>query len=530
MTHTLAINGNDAHQAAEPIWRFKVLPFEQADTRRFNRWFGYADFQPLGVFLKARGELSFTLDFDEALNITAQMIVGTYGFNTGGSDGEDPRVYDLRFGHNRVVDPEGGVLWLRVVSSDPAALGAPVEFSSMSFEAIPRLAMFYQGVTRPEDWPAILENSVLTDDRAPVQLVSDKVVITAWRSTALEFADHDPSEVLDEYANILRVENEMGAIGNQPGQEPPSPLRILVSEKEHGSPNASHYRISLPQYGSSLLTAKGVREEWGIWHELGHMQHQISWSANALTENSVNIFSLAVQRALKKYSRAAPYYDQALAFLNDTNPAKKFEDNDEFVRLIMWEQLRITYGEAFFHRLHREARLNGNGDSGQGDAQYRHYFMVTSALAAQEDLTNFFTAWGWHPTSRTKDAIRALRLPTPSPDPSTTYVGAETEILTAQRQSGEIKITGLARPGSRIKTTNNPDAGWYDPEDGIVYAEASGIFIVHTGRLVDGKAVVKSYDPDIGEALFESNHVALSGTAFEQDVLACTTHRESTDH
>jgi hypothetical protein len=103
------------------------------------------------------------------LNITAQMIVGTYGFNTGGSDGEDPRVYDLRFGYNRVVDPEGGVF---------------------------------------------LENSVLTDDRAPVQLVSDKVVITAWGSTALEFADHDPSEVLDEYANILRVENEMGAIGN----------------------------------------------------------------------------------------------------------------------------------------------------------------------------------------------------------------------------------------------------------------------------------------------------------------------------
>lgn len=524
-----ALSGQEKLAVSSALTAFRVLPSTDSDTRVFGRWFGYADFQPTGIFLEPGGYVRYQFSLPPRANVKMQLLVGTPGFNTQGSETECPRTHEMPEYPGIVTDPEGGLLWVRVT---PDGVGPTVEEVTINFECIAnshRVPVFIQGETSVDQWGQMLE-AAKEHGRAPVQLMSDKVVITAWWETAYAYKSHDPSAVLDEYKEILRVENEIGAIGYGAEQEPPSPLRILVSEKESGNPNATHYRISLPQYGRSLLTPDGVRGDWGIWHELGHMQHQISWSANALTENSVNIFSLAVQRAQKKYSRVVPYDREAHAFLNSSDPNKKFEDNDEFVRLIMWEQLRTAYGDAFFHRLHRESRSHGNHEPGQGDAQYRHYFMVTSAWAAQHDLTTFFTRWGWHPTPRTLDAIRDLRLPMPEPDPSTLHVKAETQIDAVEPHSDGIEIRGVARPGSRLKTTNDPDMGWYDPEGGITYANASGDFSVVTRRLVDGNAVVKSYDPQTGEALGESNHVPvnLQGTAAEFS--CCTEHETGADH
>jgi len=521
---------NSRAAISSALTHFRILPFAESDARQYVRWFHYADFQPTGILIEPGGVVDYHLTLPPELSVKAQFLVGTPGFNAGGVDTEVPRIYEVDNPDDSVTDSEGGVLWLRVVSDTPGADSLSATFKVSRLHLAHRIAVFIQGETSAEQWPSILCGAQLKRPRAPVQLIGEKVVITAWWITAMRYMDHDPSAVLDEYKDILRIENEMAAIGDGAEQHPPSPLRILVSEKEGGSPNASHFRISLPDYGSSLLTPEGVRGDWGVWHELGHMQHQISWSANALTENSVNIFSLAVQRAQKKYSRVVPYDREAHAFLNSSDPNKKFEDNDEFVRLIMWEQLRAAYGDAFFHRLHRESRSHGNPEPGQGDAQYRHYFMVTSAWAAQHDLTTFFIRWGWHPTTRTLDAIRDLRLPIPEPDPSTLHVKAETQIDAVEPHSDGIEIRGVARPGSRLKTTNDPDMGWYDPEGGITYASASGDFLVVTRRMVDGNAVVKSYDPQTGEALGESNHVPANLQGAAAQFSCCTEHATGADH
>ncbi|WAB97347.1 M60 family metallopeptidase [Pseudomonas putida] len=419
--------GEEQSAVSTALTNFKVLPSADTDRRVYGRWFRYADFQPTGIFIEPGGYVMYHFSMPPRANVKMHFMVGTPGFNTQGAETEDPRTYEVLESPGMISDPEGGLLWLRVI---PDELAPAAEEVTCNFECVAlshRVPVFIQGETSAGQWGQMLE-AARAKGRAPVQLISDKVVLTAWWETAYEFKDYDPSKVLDEYKEILRVENEIGAIGEGADQARPSPLRILVSEKESGNPNATHFRISLPQYGSSLLTPEGVRGEWGVWHELGHMQQQIAWSANALTENSVNIFSLAVERSQDKPSSAVRYDSEAHAFLNNTDPNKKFEDNGPYVCLVMWEQLRIAYGDAFFHRLHRETRANGNSDSGQGDAQYRHYFMVTTALAAQHDLTRFFIRWGWHPTQRTLDAIRDLRLPSPDPDPSTIHLRANTQI------------------------------------------------------------------------------------------------------
>lgn len=58
------------------------------------------------------------------------------------------------------------------------------------------------------------------------------------------------------------------------------------------------------------------------------MQQQASCTPEVLTETSVNVYSLAAQRSFhEEPSEAAPYDKKSHDFLDDPNPDKKFEDN-----------------------------------------------------------------------------------------------------------------------------------------------------------------------------------------------------------
>ncbi|AAT89859.1 hypothetical protein ATY41_04690 [Leifsonia xyli subsp. xyli] len=85
-----------------------------------------------------------------------------------------------------------------------------------------------------------------------------------------------------------------------------------------------------------------------------------------------------------------------------------------------------------------------------------------------------------------------------------------TQIISAVRGPDGITIAGWAPPGARLKTTNDPDYGWFDPEGGITYARADGSFTLVTKRTVNGQAAVKSYDPNTGEAISDSNDIPVT--------------------
>ncbi|WP_144267616.1 hypothetical protein [Leifsonia xyli] len=85
-----------------------------------------------------------------------------------------------------------------------------------------------------------------------------------------------------------------------------------------------------------------------------------------------------------------------------------------------------------------------------------------------------------------------------------------TYLDSATRGPNGITLTGWAQPGSRLKTTNDPNVGWFDPEGGNVYANADGSFTLVTYRLINGEAAVKSFDPKTGQAISESNHLPVT--------------------
>ncbi|WP_081689832.1 amidase domain-containing protein [Leifsonia xyli] len=89
--------------------------------------------------------------------------------------------------------------------------------------------------------------------------------------------------------------------------------------------------------------------------------------------------------------------------------------------------------------------------------------------------------------------------------PKNTLTNQPRIVSVARGSDGTITITGWSSPGARMKTTNDPDYGWFDPEGGITYAAADGSFTVVTKRTVNGAAVVKSFDPNTGQAISESD-------------------------
>ena len=507
---------------------FDVLPESEAERRRLGRWFKRADFQPTGLFmLPLFSQLSASVQGSLPRGVQLALCVGDPGYASPGQGAGDFKVFPFE-GHTVEV-PKGtqGSVWVRAVHADSHVLPKAVTLDFTTRVFVVPIPTFRHGQTSASEWRRALEQMAVLNDVVPANLISDRVIISAWPSTALEFADHDMSQVLDEYTRLLDCENAIAQVGPDLEQAPESVLRILVAEKESGNPNASNYRISLPRYGRRFLTVEGLRESWGVWHELGHIQQQIAWMAQALVENSVNIYSLAVQRLYQQPSNAVPRDAQAHQFLADTSPDKRIEDCDEFVRLVMWEQFRTVYGEAFFHRLHDESRRSGNSDLYQGDAQYRHYFMVLCSQTAREDLSFFFQRWGFHPTPATLKAIADLNLPRPRLEPSSVHLFDTTYIRSAHFASeGVVVATGTAHPGSRLRTTSDPQEGWYDPEEGIVHAGSDGLFTLRTRRLVNGAVVVKSYHAVSGEGLSESKPYPLSvlraPLADEQALMGCT--------
>jgi hypothetical protein len=63
-----------------------------------------------------------------------------------------------------------------------------------------------------------------------------------------------------------------------------------------------------------------------------------------------------------------------------------------WVRLCMFQQLKLAYGDAFYHQLHRLARRDANRPS-TTDTRMR-WFMVNASRAAGRNLSAFFKAWG----------------------------------------------------------------------------------------------------------------------------------------
>ena len=106
------------------------------------------------------------------------------------------------------------------------------------------------------------------------------------------------------------------------------------------------------------------------------------------------------------------------SYLAKAEADKDFNDSSTnvWIRLGMFYQLQIAYGEDFYKNLHKQIRED-NPYVGSKEDRMR-VFMLYACKSANRDLTNFFKTWGYKfsSVSNVYNEIAALGFVAPDTD------------------------------------------------------------------------------------------------------------------
>lgn len=390
------------------------------------------DYQPSGLYVR-RGE-TITLsvsNLDDDYKLSSMI-----GFKPMWGNRNKTQEDELEDGENTVKVTQDGPLWFIFVKregfdDDPSSVDIKVKGG----KAFP---LYIVGETEDEAW----ENDLRTMKDAPfVQLLSDRASVTITYPDYLKNPIEDVEAAFETIHKVLDLEEEVAGFDGSTPQNKPTRNRIHFAIDLYSTPEeaakyylyASQYFIGMKRTNYNELT-HALDKEWGIWHEIGHLHQQRSWTWGAISEISVNIFSLYVQEQFglpSKLDERSPangptHFENARKYI--ANPDKNYlvrnpSDYSEFFsKLVMFYQLRAVYGWDMYKRLHQHFRKQPYVyNPKETDADKANKFVYAICLVSKNDLVPFFKKWGLNIDAATAQKIAALKLPLPKTDPSTIF-------------------------------------------------------------------------------------------------------------
>jgi len=310
----------------------------------------------------------------------------------------------LKEGKNVISTPQGGVVHL-INESDKTST-PPV----VTIEGGEKFTYFVLGEHTLEDWYAMLEEY---KDIPAIELVGERVFITASYNTAKDI--DDPIKLLQCIDEAIEVENRVSGLDESSPDPRHRPSQYRQHMRENNSPGTYMYMFyNHTGYNSDAMktilnTQRFTQNGWGPWHELGHTYQQGPWKWDGVGEVTVNIYSLHVQKHFGNKTRLEQEgcYDRAFAYLNQ--PDKDYNKIDDlFVKLVMFWQLDLAFGDDFYPTLHRTYREMPKWQRPTNDHDKIQTFIATSSQVADRNLGPFFEMWGLIPTQRTNEQISHL--------------------------------------------------------------------------------------------------------------------------
>ncbi|MFC4333269.1 M60 family metallopeptidase [Streptomyces andamanensis] len=266
-----------------------------------------------------------------------------------------------------------------------------------------------------------------------VELHGPRSIVTLTRDGALLYRDEDHAALLGLLERIIGAESDISGLdGSKPVHRPkaggyhftevsvvPSGVGAYATHGYNGFPRA---------YLDRATTVEGLLTRgWGLYHELGHLHQQFAYKPSGLTEVTVNIYSLAVQRALGRTSNlltvdpktGLDYFRSARAKFGTAGLTYE-KSFGAYEKLVPLRQLELAFGADFWPRLHKLVREeNPQSDSTETALRYRALATYASRVAGR-DLTDFFvTTWAFPIDAEGRAELAALQLPAPSTDPAT---------------------------------------------------------------------------------------------------------------
>lgn len=398
--------------------RLTARPSAEAERLRLGQALRASEFQPTGRYAPAGAPLR--LDVQPHDDVLPTLWIGRWDYYATPTA---PRRYSLKPGANTVTDPHGGPVYF--------SLEGHGERARVAFKAntVP-MPVFTLGSTEEADFQRQLDTMA---DVPVVELHGPRSIVTLPRDGALLHRDENHADLLRLLEEIIDAESAISGLdGSRRVHRPkaggyhftevsvvPSGVGAYATHGYNGFPRA---------YLDRATTVQGLRTRgWGLYHELGHLHQQFAYKPAAMTEVTVNIYSLAVQRALGQPSNLLtvdpatglnPFQSARAKFGTDGLTYEK--SFGAYEKLVPLRQLELAFGDSFWPRLHRLVREE-NPQSDSSDSARRYRALATCASrVAERDLTDFFlTTWAFPIDAQGRAELAALGLPKPSVDPAT---------------------------------------------------------------------------------------------------------------
>ncbi|TXH23149.1 MAG: hypothetical protein E6Q95_00730 [Chitinophagaceae bacterium] len=384
------------------------------EANRLAQSFPASDFSPTGFYLAPGATMKLMVTSLKGTRMP-ELLIGTYSRNTARWN---PSVRKLNAGVNTITDDIGGILYLRF-NNDAPSDQVRIRFN----EGMRPIPYFQLGKTKQDEWLSMLDSIKNVPD---VQLVGEKTIITFSLDNAKKVKDEKMENLVKKADRVIRIEDSIsGLFGTDPIDQP-NIHKYLMTESD--SPDyymaATYFRTWYRSTDAVSAILRTASLTWGPWHELGHMHQQGAWTWSELTETTVNIYSMAVEKALgisPTRLTSQGEWSKAATYLAKPDAEKKFNESSVSVwtRLCMFQQLKLAFGDEFYHQLHRVARREMQKPNST-DAKMR-WFMVNASSISGKNLSSFFKKWGMVlSTEALTDAaytdIEKLGLPMPDQD------------------------------------------------------------------------------------------------------------------
>ncbi|MEH7457385.1 M60 family metallopeptidase [Bacillus sp. JJ1127] len=365
------------------------------------------NYVPTGIYVKPNEQVTIEVSGLSGLD----KLGATIGTNE--YDKEGGKTFRLSPGSNTISSPNGGLLGFDncegkgTVKVKVTQGGSPVPF-------------FELGKHTKADWIAMMDRY---PDAHAVQLKSKKAVLTVTRDSAKKYiVDQDPVPLLKKYDDMILVQDRFSGLSETSSNPLHRSTRRLWAfvENPNNPPGmymyAGHDGVVFTTAYDAIKSALNVNEfGWGQMHEAGHTRQQYPWTWDGVVEVNVNIYSLAAQKQLfpgqpTRLEKEGDY-DRAFQYLKQTN--KEYEKiDDPFVKVVMFWQLHLAYGEDFYPNLHKLYRELPKDQLPKTDEEKIQAFIYNTSKVAKQNVLPFFDQWGLKASQETRKKVEALRYPT----------------------------------------------------------------------------------------------------------------------
>ncbi|MEZ2651074.1 putative mucin/carbohydrate-binding domain-containing protein [Bacillus wiedmannii] len=353
--------------------------------------------EPTGIYAAPNEEITIDIKGTQ----TIQAFIGTRSY-----DEEGPEEFDLKPGKNVISSPRGGILYFYNMNNEGEVTASVTNGGS-------HFPLFILGKHTEKDWDEMLKKY---KDPYAVELKGERSLITTTYDSVQKYMKNtDPTDLMKLHDKIIRLENAVAGLSEDGVGIAKSPIHyVQFIEKRKPAEGdfmfAKNYHTGyIPRAMNRVLDIEVLEKDgWGPWHEVGHLHQQEPWKWSKVREVTVNIYSLAVQKALGNRLEMDGHYKDSFEYLEKPKAERFIDDINP---LTMFWQLNVVYGEHFYPRLHQAYRLLPQSEIPASDGEKKQMFVYMTSKVAGQNLIPFFEEWGLTPNDDIREKIEKLNLP-----------------------------------------------------------------------------------------------------------------------